>query len=173
VVRTEQTTVRGHDNRPTSLDAPAASDRCPPALLFSAAVQAANQPFWALREEALLPDPAARPTTPSGDEAKGTAPVLPADAKVAEVEGQTVTLNIGANRGVRVGDRYEVILATRETTDPDTGRVLRVRVADSLTLIVTQADSDTADTRPATPQDAAKFAKVTVGMAVRRAARGH
>jgi hypothetical protein len=174
-VRTEQTTVRGHDNRPTSLETPSASDHCPPALVFSAAVQSAGQSLAALREEALLPDLSARPAPPSGDDTKGAtlAGVPFADAKVAEVEGQTITLNIGANRGVRLGDRYEVILATKETIDPDTGRVLRVRAAEVLTVTVTQVDNEAADARPATPQDAAKLTKVTVGMAVRRAVRGH
>jgi hypothetical protein len=172
-IRTEQTTVRGHDNRPAPLESPAASDRCPPALLFSAAVQAADQSLSALREEALLPDPAARPSSADDDGPKGDAAItLPAEAKVAEVEGQTITLNIGASRGVRVGDRYEVILATKKTTDPDTGRVIRIRVAETMALVVTQVDAEAADARPATPQDAAKVAKVTAGMAVRRTARG-
>jgi hypothetical protein len=174
VVRTEQATIHGYDNRPASLEAPASSDRCLPGLVFSAGVQAAEQALYRLREEALLPSPSAKPSGVDGDTSQrpDAVPTLPADAKVAEIDGQTVTLNIGTNRGVHIGDRFEIVLATKETTDPDTGRVLRVRVADSLNVIVTQVDAEAADTRPATPQDAAKLAKVTVGMAVRRAARG-
>jgi hypothetical protein len=182
--RTQRASVRGHDARPNSLDVPGASDRCSPSLLLAAARGAGTAGLRPLAEEALLsetPPPAAPAsslaagdvTTPVADPAPNTARPAPAAVgvgKIAEVEGKTVTLNIGANGGVRVGDRFEVLLRYKETLDPDTGRVLRVRVFESLVVMVTHVDAEVADAQPATPQDAAKLASARVGTPVRRAA---
>jgi hypothetical protein len=87
--------------------------------------------------------------------------------KVADILGQTVTLNIGSQHGVKVGDLFEILLVFRETRDPDTGRVIRFRVMESLQVRVTQVDQEACDAVPVSPIDAARLNKVTVGLPVR------
>lgn len=179
VVREQRVTVRGHDNRPDSLTTPAPAPTCVPSVLQATAFRACADGLNSLWGEALLPgeiaplpEPVPAPAAPAG---APVAPAAPAPApttwdggKVADVDGQTVVLNIGKKRGVKVGERYEVLLAYKETTDPDTGKVLRLRVTESLILVVTAVDDESADARPATPQDAAKLKQIKAGTRVRK-----
>jgi hypothetical protein len=166
VYRTQRATVRGHDNRPDSLEPPAATNDCAPELLLAAATTTGQTVLNTLRDEALLPDPSRPvplPSTEVSPAPASPAPLpLPARAKIAEVDGQTVTLNVGARHGIRVGDRFEALLKYKDTTDPDSGKVIRTRVIESLILVVTHVDEEACDARPASPADAAKIGKATV-----------
>ncbi len=53
------------------------------------------------------------------------------DGLVADVSGNTLTLNVGSKAGVKVGDRLQIRRPIREIKDPATGKVLR-RVEDKL-----------------------------------------
>jgi hypothetical protein len=164
--RTQRATVRGHDNRPDSLETPGATTDCAPELLLAAATTTGQYALNTLRDEALLPDPN-RPAPPIvSDAAAPSTPAallpMPARAKIAEVDGQTVTLNVGARHGIRVGNRFEVLLKYKDTTDPDSGKVIRTKVTESLMVIVTHVDDEACDARPATPADAAKIGKAVV-----------
>ncbi|PYY04024.1 MAG: curli production assembly protein CsgG [Acidobacteria bacterium] len=63
---------------------------------------------------------------------------------VADVNGNTVILNIGTKAGVKVGDAFEVQRPTRTIKDPATGKVIKT-IADKVgTLTVTDADEQSA-----------------------------
>jgi hypothetical protein len=163
VLRTQHASVQGLDNRPASLEIPAASDTCPLDLLHGAVRSASRSVFAALQETALLPSaggtlPAAEPTS-----AVASTGAAPASALVAAVQDGVVTLNVGAAQGLHINTRVTIPLKTRQITDPTTGAVLDTRVLDWIVLRVS-AVGNTADCVPATPQDAAKLSQVTVGM---------
>ena len=44
---------------------------------------------------------------------------------VADVDGSTLTLNVGSSAGVKVGDTLKILRVTRTVKDPATGKVLR------------------------------------------------
>lgn len=48
------------------------------------------------------------------------------EAKVADVNGNSVIINAGANSGVQTGDRFQVMRVSKEIKDPATGEVLDV-----------------------------------------------
>lgn len=61
---------------------------------------------------------------------------------VADVDGNTMVLNVGRRAGVKVGDRLTVERAGREIKDPATGRVIR-RVTSSVGIVrITEADDE-------------------------------
>src|SRR5205807_588804 len=63
---------------------------------------------------------------------------------VADVNGNTVILNIGTKAGVKVGDAFEVQRPTRTIKDPATGKVI-MTIADKVgTLTVTDDDEQSA-----------------------------
>jgi curli biogenesis system outer membrane secretion channel CsgG len=64
---------------------------------------------------------------------------------VADVEGNTVILNVGTKAGVKVGDRLAVSHKGKEIRDPATGKVLKVMLTKLGDLTITQAD-DTSST---------------------------
>lgn len=61
-------------------------------------------------------------------------------ALVAEVSGRTVTINAGADAGVKAGDRLAVERPGRTLTDPATNRVLRVEMQRLGTLVLTKVE---------------------------------
>ncbi len=61
---------------------------------------------------------------------------------VADVEGDTIVLNVGRNRGVTVGDRLSVERAGREIKDPATGRAIRRVNSGVGVLRVTEVDDE-------------------------------
>lgn len=66
------------------------------------------------------------------------------DGLVADVSGDTLTLNVGTRAGVHVGDKLAVKRVGREIRDPATGKVIR-RVEDALgTVTITEADEQSA-----------------------------
>jgi curli biogenesis system outer membrane secretion channel CsgG len=52
--------------------------------------------------------------------------VRPVEGRVADVSGKALTLNVGSNDGVNVGDVFEVLNIVREVKDPVTKEVLDV-----------------------------------------------
>jgi len=85
--------------------------------------------------------------------------------QVAMVDGTTVTLTIGEAEGVRVGDTVIVALKTKEIKHPQTGKILEVRVEQSLALKVVRAGK-TADCVPVNDSESEQVAQVKEGMAV-------
>ena len=66
------------------------------------------------------------------------------DGLIADVNGDTVVLNVGSKAGVRVGDKLHVARTGRAIKDPATGRVLR-RVEDEIgEVTVTDVDEQSA-----------------------------
>jgi curli biogenesis system outer membrane secretion channel CsgG len=59
------------------------------------------------------------------------------EARVADVSGQTMTINAGSQAGVAAGDRLAVFHKGKEIKDPVTGEVLDVQVAQIGTLVIT------------------------------------
>ncbi len=59
---------------------------------------------------------------------------------VADVEGNTVILNVGTKAGVKVGDRLAISRKGKEIHDPATGKVLKVVLTKVGDLTITQAD---------------------------------
>jgi curli biogenesis system outer membrane secretion channel CsgG len=59
---------------------------------------------------------------------------------VADVEGNTVILNVGTKAGVKVGDHLAVSHKGKEIRDPATGKVLKVMLTKLGDLTITQAD---------------------------------
>jgi curli biogenesis system outer membrane secretion channel CsgG len=82
---------------------------------------------------------------------------------IADVSGNTLILNVGRARGVRVGDTVEITRAGRTITDPQTKRVLRTVMDKVGAARVTEVDDVSAT---ATIVDKAD---VRVGDQVRRA----
>jgi curli biogenesis system outer membrane secretion channel CsgG len=71
------------------------------------------------------------------------ATVLTVDGKVADVDGTTLTLTIGKNQGLKVGDTVAIEHFVKEVKDPDTGAVIR-RVTQPLgTARITSVDDRT------------------------------
>ena len=52
--------------------------------------------------------------------------VRPVEGRVADVSGRTLTLNVGGNDGVNVGETFEVLRIVREVKDPVTKETLDV-----------------------------------------------
>ena len=67
--------------------------------------------------------------------------VIQIDGLVADVSGATLTLNVGTNAGVRVGDRLRVAHGGREIKDPATGNVLRRIETPVGEVVITEADA--------------------------------
>lgn len=56
------------------------------------------------------------------------------EGMVAAVEGDQIIINVGKKAGVKVGDQLEVVRATKEVKDPETGSVIR-RITVSIGII--------------------------------------
>ncbi len=52
--------------------------------------------------------------------------VRPVEGRVADVSGRTLTLNVGGNDGVNVGETFEILRIVREVKDPVTKETLDV-----------------------------------------------
>jgi len=80
---------------------------------------------------------------------------------VADVNGNTLILNVGSKAGVKVGDVIEISRPVRTVKDPATGKVLKTISNKIGTATVTDVDTDSATatfagTGPAKVGDAAK-----------------
>jgi curli biogenesis system outer membrane secretion channel CsgG len=79
-----------------------------------------------------------------GDAGRITGHVISISGLVADVDGTTLTLNVGSRAGLKVGDVLQVNHAGREIRDPATGKVLR-RVDSALgNVSITQVDEGSA-----------------------------
>ena len=85
-----------------------------------------------------------------GQQIDDKADSLPAAAKVpvsglvADVEGSTIILTVGAKAGVKVGDTLTVARKGKEIKDPASGAVIKVLTTPVGTATVTQVDDTTA-----------------------------
>lgn len=68
--------------------------------------------------------------------------VIEMNGMVADVSGNTLILNVGKNKGVRVGDRLEIRRVGRTITDPATGKVLKKMESAIGIATVTEVDTD-------------------------------
>jgi curli biogenesis system outer membrane secretion channel CsgG len=66
------------------------------------------------------------------------------DAMVAAVSGKTVYLNVGANDGIQVNDRFQIGLIVREVRDPATKELLDVEVSPLGELVISNVRDKTA-----------------------------
>jgi hypothetical protein len=64
--------------------------------------------------------------------------------RVADVDQNSVVVNIGKSQGVKVGDVLNVERVVREVKDPDTGKVIREVTEIVGTLKITEADDKSA-----------------------------
>jgi hypothetical protein len=68
----------------------------------------------------------------------------PVSGLVADVDGNSLILNVGSRSGVQVGDTIQVGHPGRQIKDPATGKVLKTQVTPLGTCAVTQVDDSTA-----------------------------
>jgi curli biogenesis system outer membrane secretion channel CsgG len=59
---------------------------------------------------------------------------------VADVSGNSITLNVGSKAGIKVGDRLEVSRKVRDIRDPATGKVIRSVVNKVGDVTITEVD---------------------------------
>ncbi len=64
------------------------------------------------------------------------------DGLVADVSGNTITLNVGAKAGVKVGDRLQIARKVRDIKDPATGKVIRSIVNKVGEVTITEVDPE-------------------------------
>lgn len=71
---------------------------------------------------------------------KVPASVVKVNGLVADVNGDTLVLNVGSKAGVKVGDKLSVVRTGREIRDPSTGKVIR-RIEEALgEVVITEVD---------------------------------
>lgn len=99
--------------------------------------------------ETILGEAVAKAVTSTGDQLDQKADALPtvkADVSglVADVNGNTLLLNVGSKSGLRVGDKLEISRAARTVKDPATGKVLKTITNKIGDATVTEVDADSA-----------------------------
>lgn len=67
--------------------------------------------------------------------------VVNVNGLVADVTGNTVTLNVGTKAGVKVGDQLEIARKVKDIRDPSTGKIIRTVVNKLGTVTITDADT--------------------------------
>ncbi|WP_321475020.1 CsgG/HfaB family protein [uncultured Paludibaculum sp.] len=94
----------------------------------------------------ILGEATAQAVAQTATQLQGSATSIPGHARamieglVADVSGNSVTLNVGKKAGVALGDRFDVVRVTREIKDPASGKVIR-RVEDRLgSITITEVD---------------------------------
>ncbi len=80
------------------------------------------------------------------DESASNVPARKAEFSgvVADVSGNTLILNVGAKKGVQVGDKVEISRPVRTVKDPTTGKVIKVITNKIGDATVTEVDADSA-----------------------------
>jgi len=80
------------------------------------------------------------------EDAAGKLPtvVVTVSGLVADVEGNTLIMNVGTRAGVKVGDHLGVFHKGKEIRDPGTGKVLKVMETKLGDVTITQADETSA-----------------------------
>ncbi len=97
----------------------------------------------------ILGEATAKAVTDLSKQLEGNAARLPTvvvkiEGLVADVNGNSIILNIGSRAGIKIGDRLPVRRVTRTVTDPATGKVLR-KITDIVgELTITEADESSA-----------------------------
>jgi len=76
-----------------------------------------------------------------GSAAKIPTVVLPVDGLVADVDGSTLVLNVGASAGLKTGQVLQVVHTGREIKDPATGKVIRRTETPVGQVTLTQVDA--------------------------------
>ena len=66
------------------------------------------------------------------------------DGMVADVNGNSLILNVGSQMGIKVGDTLQIMRMGREIKDPATGKVLRRTDAQIGTITITEVDTGSA-----------------------------
>jgi len=72
------------------------------------------------------------------------APVIAIDGMVADVNGNSLILNVGSQMGIKIGDTLQIMRTGREIKDPATGKVLRRTDAQIGTITITEVDTGSA-----------------------------
>ena len=68
--------------------------------------------------------------------------VIEVDGLVADVSGNSITVNVGSKAGVKVGDHLALSRKVRDIKDPATGKVLRSVVSKLGDLTISEVDQD-------------------------------
>ena len=76
-----------------------------------------------------------KPLTPSGKPAAASGPVL-----VADVDGNTITLNQGGSAGLKVGQKVTISRKGKVIKDPSTGKVLKTKYKKIGTVKLTEVE---------------------------------
>ena len=63
---------------------------------------------------------------------------------VADVSGNTLIINVGSSKGLKVGDKLDISHAGRQIKDPTTGKVLKTITTRIGEGTVTEIDADSA-----------------------------
>ncbi len=63
---------------------------------------------------------------------------------VADVAGNTLIINVGSSKGLKVGDKLDISHAGRQIKDPTTGKVLKTITTRIGEGTVTEVDADSA-----------------------------
>ena len=82
------------------------------------------------------------------DKDKLTARTINVEAVIADVDASGITLNVGANKGLKVGDQLTVERVARQIKDPTTGKVLRSVTAPVGVLEITSVEDSVSVAKP-------------------------
>lgn len=66
-------------------------------------------------------------------------------AKVADITGDTITINRGRSQGVKEGQFFAVLKVVKEIKDPDTGKVISQKTEELIRLKITKVDDGVAE----------------------------
>src|SRR5262249_50261744 len=66
--------------------------------------------------------------------------VVTVDGLVADVTGNSITLNVGTRAGVKVGDHLQIVRKVKDIKDPATGAVIRSIENKLGEITITEAD---------------------------------
>lgn len=66
------------------------------------------------------------------------------EGKVADVTGNTVTVNVGKKVGVQIGTKLNIERSIKKITDPDTGKIIKEMYNTVATITIKEADDTSA-----------------------------
>jgi curli biogenesis system outer membrane secretion channel CsgG len=67
------------------------------------------------------------------------------EAKIADIDGKTITLNQGSGAGFKVGQKLNVQRKEKEIKDPESGKVIKVKYQTVGTIEITKVEADYAE----------------------------
>ena len=155
--RSETITVKGHKNKPDSLECPQSENVPVASQSKKAGIDGIGKAVKNLMAESLTPggsitDP--KPEQPN-DPLQNDKPTIIA------IDSPMVTISIGEAKGVKVGDRV-VVNIYREILDPNTHEVLERVVKEKSVLLVTRVGR-TSDCKATTTTEVERLKKLKVG----------